>query len=283
VAGDGSLSGRRAVRAAAAKRLARRHALIAAISTVVVIGALVAAVVTSSGWPAFKASFLDWGEFKASFPTILKGFWLDVKIFMVAEVCVLALGLGLALVRGSRAPAMFPARLLGVAYTDFFRGLPVVLVVYGFGFGVASLELPGVPNNAIFLGGLALVLCYTAYVSEVFRAGIDSVHPAQASAALALGLTRTQALRHVVLPQAVRRVTPPLLNDFISLQKDVALLSILGPVEAFRQAQIASASNFNYTPLVGVAICYLVVTVPLARYVDRLQAKAHHRTVGGTA
>jgi polar amino acid transport system permease protein len=274
---------RREVRAAAAKRRGRQRAAISVVSSAVVIGALVALVVTSPGWKPFSDGFLDGAEFRAAFPDILKGFWLDIKLFLIVEACVLALGLGLALIRSSRSPALFPARLLGVVYVDLFRGLPVVLVVYMFGFGVAALEIPGLPTSAVFLGGVAFVLCYTAYVAEVFRAGIDSVHPAQRSAALALGLTPAQSLRHVVLPQAIRRVTPPLLNDFISLQKDVALVSLLGPVDAFRQAQIASASHFNYTPLLGAALCYLVVTIPMARYVDYLQKRSRYRTVGGTA
>ncbi len=214
---------------------------------------------------------------------MLRGFWLDVKLFVILEVVVLAVGLGIALARTSRGPALFPLRLLSAVYTDLFRGLPVILVVFIFGFGIPALELPGLPDDSVVLGGIAIALCYSAYVAEVYRAGIDSVHPAQRSAALAIGLTQAQALRFVILPQAVRRVVPPLLNDFISLQKDVALVSILGPLEAFRQAQIATASTFNYTPLLAAALCYLAVTVPLARLVDHMQARSRHATVGGTA
>ncbi len=154
------------------------------------------------------------------------------------------------------------------------RGVPTILVVYLIGFGLPALELSGVPTSAVVLGGLALALCYSAYVSEVFRAGIESVHPSQGAAALALGLTRSQALRHVIVPQAVRRVVPPLLNDFISLQKDVALVSIIGPQEAFRVAQIFQAANFNYTPLIAAALLYLCVTIPLTRFVDHLQIRS---------
>lgn len=257
--------------------------MISAGSTIVVVGALLAFIITSSGWPAFKESFLSWPDFRAAFPDVLKGFWLDVKLFVIVEIVVLIIGVGIALARTSRSAALFPLRLLGAVYTDLFRGLPVILVVYLFGFGIPALDLPGVPQDPTVLGGIALALCYSAYVAEVYRAGIDSVHPAQRSAALAIGLTEVQALRFVILPQAVRRVVPPLLNDFISLQKDVALISILGPLEAFRQAQIATQANFNYTPLLAAAVCYLAVTVPLARIVDRMQARAHHSTVGGTA
>jgi polar amino acid transport system permease protein len=194
-------------------------------------------------------------------------------MFIVVELVVLVLGMLIALCRIVQAPALFPLRILAVVYVDVLRGVPTILVVYLVGFGVPALALSGVPTGAVFLGGAALALCYSAYVAEVYRAGIESVHPSQAAAALALGLTPTQALRHVVLPQAVRRVVPPLLNDFIALQKDVALVSILGPQEAFRVAQIFAASQFNYTPLIAAAALYLCVTIPLTRIVDRLQAR----------
>jgi polar amino acid transport system permease protein len=183
---------------------------------------------------------------------------------------VLVLGLAIALCRTSTSPALAPLRLLSAIFVDMLRGIPTILVVYLLGFGLPALALTGVPSDPVVLGGIALTLSYSAYVAEVYRAGIDSVHPSQRSAALAVGLTERQALRHVVLPQAVRRVIPPLLNDFISLQKDVALVSILGPLEAFRVAQIAAASDFNYTPLLAAALLYLCVTVPLARFVDHL-------------
>jgi polar amino acid transport system permease protein len=163
--------------------------------------------------------------------------------------------------------------MLAATYTDVFRGVPVILVVYLIGFGVPALELSGVPSDPVVLGGIALALSYAAYVAEVYRAGIDSIHPGQSAAALSLGLTPAQATRHVVLPQAVRRVVPPLLNDFIALQKDVALVSILGPLEAFRVAQIEASSTFNYTPLLAAAVLYLAVTIPMARIVDRLAAR----------
>ena len=208
---------------------------------------------------------------------MLHGFWLDVKLFMVVEAVVLVLGLVVAILRNTRAPALFPLRLLATVFTDVMRGVPVILVVYLIGFGVPALGVTGVFADPVFLGGFALTLCYTAYVAEVYRAGLDSVHPSQRAAALAVGLTEGQSMRHVIAPQAVRRVVPPLLNDFISLQKDVALVSILGPQEAFRVAQIDAASDFNYTPFLAAALLYLAVTVPLARIVDRQQARARHR------
>jgi polar amino acid transport system permease protein len=163
------------------------------------------------------------------------------------------------------------------------RGVPTILVVFLIGFGVPALQLSGLPTSATVLGGAALALCYSAYVSEVFRAGIESVHPSQAAAGLALGLTRAQSLRFVIVPQAVRRVAPPLLNDFISLQKDVALVSIIGPIEAFRAAQIYAAASFNYTPLIAAALLYVCVTIPLTRFVDHLQIRAMRERGGSLA
>jgi polar amino acid transport system permease protein len=201
---------------------------------------------------------------------VLEGFWLDVRLFLIVEAVVLVLGLVVALVRTSGAPALFPLRLLAAAYCDVFRGIPVIMLVYLVGFGIPALQLEGLPTDPVVLGGAALALSYGAYVAEVYRAGIVSVHRGQRDAALAIGLTEGQALRYVILPQAVRRVGPPLLNDFISLQKDVALISILGPQEAFRIAQVDASSTFNYTPLIAAALLYLCVTVPLARVVDRI-------------
>ena len=238
-----------------------------------VLGLLALAIVNAKGWPVVRETFFSWEAFRASFPDVLKGFWLDVKLFVIVEVIVLALGLAIALCRVSTAPALAPLRLLAAVYVDLLRGIPTILVVYLIGFGVPALELSGVPSDPVLLGGAALALAYSAYVAEVFRAGIDSVDPAQRSAALAVGLTERQSLRHVVLPQAVRRVVPPLLNDFISLQKDTALVATIGPLEALRQAQIHAASTFNYTPLLAAALLYLCVTVPLARAVDRMQRR----------
>lgn len=247
---------------------------ISTVSTVVVVGGLLALLLTSPGWPTVRETFFSWSAFRHSFSQVLAGFWLDVRLFLVVEAVVLVAGLLIALCRVTRTPALFPLRLLAIVYVDVLRGVPTILVVYLVGFGVPALMLSGLPTGAVVLGGAALALCYSAYVSEVFRAGIESIHPSQAGAALALGLTPAQSLRYVVLPQAVRRVVPPLLNDFISLQKDVALISILGGAsEAFRSAQIFAAADFNYTPLVAAALLYLCVTIPLTRIVDRMQAR----------
>ncbi len=257
----------------ARRERSRRSIVISTVSTVVVLGALVALLVTSPGWHNVRTTFFSWSEFRHSFGDVLDGFWLDVRMFLVVEVLVLVLGLVIALVRTSQAPALFPLRLLATVWVDVLRGVPTILVVYLVGFGVPALAIKGLPTGAVVLGGAALAMSYSAYVAEVFRSGIESIHPSQTAAALALGLTRRQAMRQVVLPQAVRRVIPPLLNDFISLQKDVALVSILGPQEAFRVAQVFAASQFNYTPLIAAALLYLCVTIPLTRIVDRLQAR----------
>jgi len=261
---------RRLERAAAKQRKARRSAAIAALSSVVVIGGLAALVLTSPGWPTVRETFFSWSEFRNAFPEVLSGFWLDIKVFMVVEAAVLVIALVIALIRVNRSPGLFPVRLLSTVWVDVFRGVPTVLLVYLVGFGVPALELEGLPTDPVVLGGIALTLSYSGYVSEVYRAGINSVHRGQTDAALSVGLTQAQAMRHVILPQAVRRVGPPLLNDFVALQKDVALISIIGPQEAFRVAQIYQGENFNYTPIIAAALLYLVITVPLARLVDRM-------------
>jgi polar amino acid transport system permease protein len=267
---------RRAEREAARQATARRGQSIAAISTLVVLGGITALIVSSPGWDAVRDTFFDREEFKDSFPDILRAFWLDIRVFCVVEVAVLVLGLVVALVRTVRAPALFPLRLMAVVYADVFRGIPTILLVYLVGFGTPALvntegsNLSWLPTEPVVLGGIALTLSYGAYVSEVYRAGLNSVHRGQRDAALAIGLTESQALRFVILPQAVRRVGPPLLNDFIALQKDVALIAIIGVTgEAFRVAQVQAATDFNYTPLVGAALLYLAVTIPLARLLDR--------------
>jgi polar amino acid transport system permease protein len=264
------ISDRRLEREAAKRRRELRGLAIAVGSTIIVIGGLIALVVTSPGWDTVKETFFSWSEFKDSFPDVLRGFWLDVKIFVVVEAAVLVFGLVVALARISTSPALFPLRLLGAAYVDVFRGIPTFLLVYMIGFGVPALALTGVPTDPIILGGLALGLSSTAYVAEVYRSGIRSIHRGQRDAARAVGLTDSQAMRHVILPQAVRRVAPPLLNDFVGLQKEVALISILGPQEAVRIAQIHAGANFNYTPFIAASLLYLAITVPLARIVDRM-------------
>ena len=260
---------------------AGRSTAIATVSTVIVFGAIALLVVSSAGWPDVKQAFFNWDEFTYSFPKVLRALKLNIEIFLIAEVFILIFALGIAILRGLQGPVFFPVRLLATAYTDVFRGIPTILVVYLLGFGVPALQLSGVPSSELFWGTASLVLVYSAYVAEVYRAGIESVHPSQDAAARSLGLTRGQSLRFVVVPQAVRRVVPPLLNDFIGLQKDTALVALLGPVEAFREAQIISAADFNYTPYVVAALLFIALTIPLARFTDWLIARERRRRLAG--
>ncbi|SNS39412.1 amino acid ABC transporter membrane protein, PAAT family [Actinomadura meyerae] len=263
------------------RRAGVRSASLATASTVLFAAVVAAVVLSSPGWPRVRETFFSWGEFGDAFPDVLRGFWLNVQIFLIAEPVILAVGLLVALARGVRSPLFFPLRALAVAYTDVFRGIPTILLVYLVGFGLPALRLQGVPDSPAVLGGFALVLSYGAYVAEVFRAGIDSIHPSQRAAARSLGLSRAQSLRFVVLPQAVRRVVPPLLNDFASLQKDTALVAVLGPLEALRQAQIHSSATFNYTPFLASAVLFIALTVPMARFTDHLAARAERRRAPG--
>jgi polar amino acid transport system permease protein len=254
-----------------------RSVAVAVASTLVFFGLIALLVVSSEGWPEVKRAFFDRDIFDASFPTILEAFLLNVRIFLIAEVVILVLALGIAVLRSLPGPAFFPLRALAVVYTDLFRGIPTILVVYILGFGAPALQIEGVPRSPLFWGVVSLVLVYSAYVAEVYRAGIESVHPSQEAAARSLGLTRAQSLHHVVIPQAVRRVLPPLLNDFIGLQKDSALVALIGPVEAFRQSQIEVAGSFNYTPYLATALLFVLLTIPLARLTDWLIARDRRR------
>jgi polar amino acid transport system permease protein len=265
--------GRRAERERAKRARSRRGQAVAFGSSLLILGGLAFLILTSSGWPEVRSQFFSVEVFRESFPGILSAFWLDVKMFLAIEAVVLVLGLLIAVVRSSVNPALFPIRILAALYCDIFRGIPVILLIYLFGFGIPTLELEGVPGDPLILGCTALALAYSAYVAEVYRAGIASVNQTQTDSALAVGMTRIQALRYVVLPQAIRRVRPPLLNDFISLQKDVALVAIVGVIEAFRQAQIDTARDFNFTPLIAAALLYLLVTIPMARLLDYISAR----------
>jgi polar amino acid transport system permease protein len=250
--------------------------VVAAASTVVLLGLLTVVIVSSPGWSRVRVTFLSWSQAKASFPTIARGFLVNIKLFMIAEPIILVLGLLVALARGTRTAVMFPLRALSVVYVDLFRGVPTLLLVYLVGFGLPALDLSGVTVDAFKLGLIALTLSYGAYVAEVIRAGIESVHPDQRAAARSLGLSQAQTTRSVVLPQALRRVAPPLLNDFVSLQKDTALVAVLGltPAEALRQANVYTAENFNYTPLLVAAVFFIALTIPLARFTDWLGNRA---------
>ena len=258
-----------------------RSLLIAAVSTVVVFGLIAYVVVNSAGWPRVQAQFLDAELFWSSLPKLVSKFWVNVQLFLMAEVLILVFGLLLAVIRSMPGPVFFPLRLMATIYVDVFRALPGVLVIIALGIGIPALRIEGVPKDEFFWAIVVLTLVYSAYVSEVYRAGIESVHASQSAAARSLGLSQLQTMRYVVVPQAIRRVIPPLLNDFIGLQKDTVLVSFIGVVEIFRQTQIISAANFNFTPYVATALIFLVVTIPLARFTDWLIARERRRGQGG--
>ena len=262
-----------------------RGVAIALISTAVFLVAIVVAVTQSAGWPEVRRTFFDWGDISGSFPDIARAFVLNVKIFLVCEVFILVLALVIAVLRSLQGPVFFPLRALAIIYSDLARGIPTILVIALLGFGAPALQLTGVPHSRLFWAGVGLVLVYSGYVAEVYRAGIESVHPSQEAAARSLGLSRFQALRRVILPQAIRRVIPPLLNDFIGLQKDTALVGTLGVIEAFNQSQIDTNATFTYGSYLAAAALFVALTIPLARLTDWLIARDRKRrqAAGGFA
>ncbi len=245
-----------------------RGALIAAASTVIVLGLIVGVVLTSEAWPRVQRQFFNWFHFKESFPKVVSGFWLDIQMFLIAEVLILVIALAVAMIRALRGPAFLPLRIIAVTYIDLIRGVPILLLILLMGFGIPALDLRGVPNSELFWGVAALVISYSAYTAEVYRAGIESVHESQRMSARSIGLTQGEALRHVIVPQAVRNVIPALLNGFVSLQKDVALVFVLGVREGLHEAQIYTAETFNYTSYIAAAVLFLLVSVPVARFTD---------------
>jgi polar amino acid transport system permease protein len=268
----------------------RRAIVVAAASTALMVGLLIVLVPRAPGWDRVQRSFFDREHFVDAFPELLGYLWVDVKLFLWSAPCILVWGLVIAMCRNSRTPALFPLRLFGALYTDVFRGVPIILTIYLVGFGIPGLGLRGEFdllvvhgrwNSPYIWGSVALILAYSAYVAEVFRSGIESIHESQRAAARSLGLSHASTMRHVVLPQAARRVIPPLMNDFLSLQKDVALISILGPIEVFRRAQSMKDLSANFTPIVAAAVIFLMLTIPLTRLVDWYIARSRRR-VGGT-
>jgi polar amino acid transport system permease protein len=260
-----------------------RGVAIAVVSTIIFLTLITVVVLKSTGWPLIKEAFFDGEIFADAFPKIVEKFRRNVFIFMVAEVLVLVVAMAVAVLRSLGGPVFFPLRLMAAAYTDLFRAVPTILVIALLGFGAPALQIKGLPNSDVFWAIVALTLVYSAYVAEVYRAGIESVHPSQVASARSLGLSRRKTLRYVVLPQAVRRVIPPLLNDFIGLQKDSALVVFLGYVEGLRQAQIIQSATFDFTPYVALALIYIVITIPQARFVDWLVERDRRRrqaTVG---
>jgi len=268
----------------------RRATAISTASTLVVIGALVAIFLLAPGSAAVRHTFFDpqdmWQSFignpKQGYYSVGAAIWLNIRMFLVAEVLILAFSLVIALVRQSTSAVLFPLRVLGVAYVDLFRGIPLLLVILAIGFGVPALQLPVISHQPLAVYGVtALVLSYSAYVSEVYRAGLNSVHRSQVAAARSLGLSQWTSMRYVILPQAVRNIIPPLLNDFISLQKDTALVGVLGAIEANNAAQIYGSTVFNYSSFTVAAILFLLLTIPLARFTDHLIDRDRRRRLAG--
>lgn len=246
----------------------RQSRLIALVSSAAVGGLVVFFVGRSSGWVATRHSFFDLRLGWHDLPALLRALWLNLQIMIVAEVLVLVLAALVAISRTLQGPVFFPLRFLAALYTDVFRGLPLLIVLYLVGYGIPSLRLNGAPSSPFVLCIIALTVTYTAYVAEVLRAGIQSVHPSQSASARALGLTYAQSMRHVVFPQAIRRVLPPLLNDFVSLQKDTTLASVIGVIEVQATAENFQSHDFKFVHLVIAGLIFLALTIPLTRFTD---------------
>jgi polar amino acid transport system permease protein len=265
-----SPSSRELERRKARRQISRKQFTIAGISSVLVLVALYTLITTSPGWQVVKETFFDLDYGREVLPTVLRGLVVNIQLSFIGGFFIAVIALSLALIRTTKSAALTPFRFLATAYVDIFRGAPLLLIILLVGFGVPALRLAGITSNVIVLGTVAVVLTYSAYVAEVIRSGIMSIHPSQRAAARSLGLTSGQTMRFVVLPQAIKRVIPPLLNDFVSLLKDTGLVSILGVTDAVRAAQINASRTFNYTPYVVSAILFLLITIPLTRYIDRV-------------
>jgi polar amino acid transport system permease protein len=263
-------------RVAYRRRQTVRSILVAAASTLVLGVLLLVAVTGAPGWERVRSSFFDPTIAWRALPDVLRGLWLNVRLLVVCATGALAVGLAAAILRTLRPAIFFPLRALATSYTYVFRGSPLIIVLYLFTFGAPGLRLQGTPP-VLVLGGAALVIVYGAYLAEVFRAGIESVHPSQRAAARSLGLTYRQTMRHVVLPQAARRVAPPILNDLVALQKDVGLISLAGPIDAIRAAQIQTAQTYNYTPYVLAGALFVLLALPLIAVTDWVTLRAARR------
>lgn len=257
-------------RDAAKRRASRRSIAVALLSTLLLGLTLTLIVINAQGFDAVREAFFNPHYAKKALPRVAEGILLNLKVLFIAEFFVLLFGLAIAIARTTTSPILYPLRLAATIYTDIFRGMPLLLVLLLVGLGIPGLHIQGIPTSAVFLGVFALILTYTAYVAEVLRAGIEGVNPTQRQAARALGLSQGQTLRHVVLPQAVRNVSPPLLNDLVSLQKDSGLISVLGAVDAIRAATIETAISYNFTPYLVAGAFFVLLTIPLTRYTDWL-------------
>lgn len=263
-------------RAAYRRRQTVQSVAVAAVSTLVLGTLLLVAVTGAPGWSRVRASFLDWNVARQALPDVLRGLWLNIRLLFFCAIGALLVGLFTAILRTLRPAVFFPLRALATSYTYTFRGAPLIIVLYVLALGVPGLRLRGTPSTLV-LGGAALVITYGAYIAEVFRAGIESVHPSQRAAARSLGLTYRQTMRHVVLPQAVRRVAPPLLNDLVAMQKDVGLISLAGPVDAIRAAQIQTSVSYNYTPYIVAGALFVLLAIPLIAVTDWVTLRAARR------
>ena len=259
------------------RRQTIRSVLISAVSTVVFAVVIWLVLENSPGWQVTRETF-----FSAALPEVAVGLWLNVQILFFAVIGVAVLAVILAVLRSLRGPVFFPLRFFAAAYTDLFRGMPFLIVLYLIGFGIPALN-PTTRIPAALLGTVALVLTYSSYVAEVLRAGLEAVHPSQRFAARSLGLSHGQTLRYVVIPQAIRKVTPALMNDFISMQKDVGLISVLGAVDAIRAAQIQQATTYNFTSYVVAGLLFVAFSWPFIRLSDWYTARLREREqTGGT-
>jgi len=254
-----------------------RGALIATASTLVFLTVAVALVVNSPNWPKVRNQFFNPEDFRDAWPKVVDGFWVDMQMFAYGLVAIPILALLLATARSFRGPAFFPIRLLAIMFIDVMRGIPLILLILLLGFGVPALDIAGLPNGAMFWGVTALTLSYSAYTAEIIRSGIGAVAESQRASARAIGLTQFQTLRYAILPQAVRNVIPAIMNTVVSLQKDVALVSVLGVREAVREAQIITSRSFNYTAYVAATVLFLAVSIPLVRIVDHLTQRDRKR------
>ncbi len=267
-----------AVGSRGSRMLGGRGILVSTASTLVFLGVIVLVLATAPGTSIVVERFFAWEELKAALPQVAAGFLVNIQLMFAAEGIILVFALLLAVIRGLPGPVFFPLRVVAIGYVDLFRGIPLLLVLYMVGFGLPGLGLQVISTQSIFIYGVvSLVLVYSAYVAEVYRAGIESIHPSQTAAARSLALSRWQTMRFVVLPQAVRRVIPPLLNDFIGLQKDTALVSTIGVVEAAREAQAFGSANFNYAGYVVAAFLWVLLTIPMARFTDWLIERDRRR------
>ncbi|HYJ51202.1 MAG TPA: amino acid ABC transporter permease [Microbacterium sp.] len=264
------------------KRQGAKSVVISLISTLVLAAIVWVVVLNTPGWARVQESFFNGEVFVAALPRVWDGFLLNLRVLAMASVAVVLVALLLATIRTLQGPIWLPLRALAAGYTDLFRGIPLIIVLYLVGFGIPGLQLIPFRVPAEIWGTIALTLTYSAYVSEVFRAGIEAVHPAQRQAARSLGLSHAKTMRLVVVPQAVRKVTPALMNDFVALQKDVGLISILGAVDAVRAAQIETAAFFNFTPYVVAGLLFVLLAIPTIRLTDWYTARVRAREqVGG--